>query len=500
MMMPISAMSSSRLLSAPCLCPMVASRPEPQQGISPPVADIFLDSAPGAIPVTALSKGALAAWLAGQPAAVAAWVAGAGFKADRGAVLAVPGPEGAPARVLLGLGNGEGAEEGGWSHGGLALTLPEGAYRLDAPLPGGPSATEAAIGWALGSYRFTRYRKADRGPARLLWPEGADRRLVQSTVAATFLVRDLVNTPAADLGPGELAAAAVALGEDFGAKVEVTEGEALLAANYPAVHAVGRASARAPRLIDLRWGDPAHPKVTLVGKGVCFDSGGLDLKPSSGMLLMKKDMGGAAHALGVARMVMEGRLPVRLRVLIPAVENLVAGNAMRPLDVLATRKGLTVEVGNTDAEGRLILCDALAEADREGPALIVDFATLTGAARIALGPDLPAMFCNDEGTAAALLEAARAERDPLWRMPLWQPYARGLKSPVADTNNVADGSFAGAIIAALFLEKFVSRTTPWVHLDIFAWNNADRPGRPRGGEALSMRAVHRLIADRFAKA
>jgi leucyl aminopeptidase len=307
-----------------------------------------------------------------------------------------------------------------------------------------------------------------------------------------------VNTPAEDMGPAELAAAARSLARAHGARAAVITGDALLQRNYPTIHAVGRASARAPRLIDLRWGAKG-PRITLVGKGVCFDSGGLDLKPAAGMEIMKKDMGGAAHVLGLAGMIMAAKLPVRLRVLIPAVENSVSGNAFRPLDIIRTRKGLTVEVGNTDAEGRLVLCDALAEAMTEKPDLVVDCATLTGAARVALGPDLPAMFANDDATAEALLRHGLAEDDPLWRLPLHAGYRTMLDSKIADMNNVSSGSFAGAITAALFLEAFVDAAVPWVHLDLYAWNPRAKPGRPEGGAAMGLRALYALIAERAGK-
>ncbi len=315
--------------------------------------------------------------------------------------------------------------------------------------------------------------------------------------AAVFLARDLVNTPAGDLGPEELAAAAVHVAESAGACHRVIVGDDLLAENYPTIHAVGRASTRAPRLVDITWGDPAAPKLTLVGKGVCFDSGGLDLKTASGMRLMKKDMGGAAIMLGLAQAIIDARLPVRLRVLLPCVENSVSGNAMRPMDIVRTRQGLTVEIGNTDAEGRLILCDALAEASTETPALLIDMATLTGAARVALGPELAALFCNDDRLAAALLEASAAEEDPMWRMPLWRPYRKMLDSKVADLNNVSEGPYAGAITAALYLQEFVAPGIPWAHFDVMAWNPQSRPGRPEGGEATALRALYAHIAQRF---
>ncbi len=316
-----------------------------------------------------------------------------------------------------------------------------------------------------------------------------------------FLARDLANTPAGDLGPEELAQAAVRVAEEAGACHRVIVGDDLLAQNYPTIHAVGRASTRAPRLVDIVWGDPADPKVTLVGKGVCFDTGGLDLKSASGMRLMKKDMAGAAIVLGLAQAIMDAKLPVRLRVLLPCVENSVSGNAMRPLDVVRTRKGLTVEIGNTDAEGRLILCDAiLAErVDRRAPELLIDMATLTGAARVALGPALAALFCNDDGLARGLLEAAATEADPMWRMPLWAPYRKMIDSKVADINNVSESPHAGAITAALYLQEFVEPGIPWAHLDVMAWNPQSRPGRPEGADATALRALYAHIARRFAQ-
>lgn len=345
-------------------------------------------------------------------------------------------------------------------------------------------ATAFAAGWAVGSYAFTRYRKRRRAPARLVWPAAADRGEATRVADAIWLVRDLVNTPPEDLGPGELADAAVTLGRRHGATVRVLRGDELLAQNYPMVHAVGRGSSRPPCLVDLTWGDPAAPKVTLVGKGVCFDSGGYDLKPAAGMKLMKKDMGGAANVLGLASLLMAGGRRIRLRVLVPTVENLVSGNAFKPLDVIPTRKGLTVEIGNTDAEGRLILCDPLAEADSENPALLIDMATLTGAARVAVGPDLPAMFTNDDTVAAEIAAAGAATGDPVWRMPLWKPYRKWLDSKVADLNNVAESPFAGSITAALYLQEFVSPSTP-------GCISTCMPGTPRPGPAVPRAARRR---------
>jgi leucyl aminopeptidase len=445
-----------------------------------------------AVAIIPLSPGQLADWLEKQTAERRAWVASADFSAAAGSVLLVPGAEGGLDRVLFGR-----DETDPWCWANLPGTLPVGRYVIDAPLDG-PTAEAAALAWELACYQFNRYKSRPlRSWPQLVWPETAQRGRVGRTAAAVVLVRDLINTPASDMGPEELAEAARTLADRFGARCRSIVGDGLLDDNYPAIHAVGRASTRPPRLIDLRWGDEGAPKVTLVGKGVCFDSGGLDIKASANMKLMKKDMGGAAHALGVASMVMDAGLPVRLRVLIPAVENAISGNAFRPLDVLQTRKGLTVEVGNTDAEGRLILADALAEADRETPDLLVDFATLTGAARTALGPDLPALFTDDEALAAELLAGAQSESDPLWRLPLWAPYRRFLESPVADLVNSSDTPFAGAINAALFLREFVSPTTPWAHLDLLGWNPSPRPGRPEGGEAMGLRAVYRIIEQRF---
>jgi leucyl aminopeptidase len=404
----------------------------------------------------------------------------------------VPGKDGALARVLVGAGGNEAAM---WTLAGLSETLPEGSYRLDA-VPAGADASRIALGWALGTYAFTRYREKKPGAARLVWPDGADRGLVDRLAAAVFLARDLITTPASDMGPEELAAAAVEVADKAGAKHKVTVGDALLSENYPTIHAVGRASSRAPRLVDIAWGDPAAPKVTLVGKGVCFDSGGLDLKQASGMLNMKKDMAGAAIVLSLGQAIMAAGLRVRLRVLMPCVENAVSGNAFRPRDIIKTRKGLTVEIGNTDAEGRLILCDALAEAASENPAMIVDIATLTGAARVALGPELGALFCNDDALAAGLIEAGTAEDDPLWRMPLWRGYRSNLDSKVADINNVSEGPQGGAITAALYLQEFVS-PVPWAHFDVMAWNGRGKPGRPEGAEAQTLRALYAYIAGRF---
>jgi leucyl aminopeptidase len=456
------------------------------------------DDGTGAVPITVLRKDALAAWRDIAPARERDWAAATGFTADGGKLALVPDDNGRLGRVLVGIGDGEGVM---WALAGLPESLPEGAYRLDR-LPEGGDPTRIALGWVLGTYAFTRYKekkggKEEKGSAELAWPEGADRGEVERLAAAIFLARDLVNTPASDLGPAELAAEAARVADKAGAQCRTIVGDELLAANYPTIHAVGRASDLAPRLVDIIWGRPDAPKVTLVGKGVCFDSGGLDLKPASGMKMMKKDMAGAAIMLALGQAIMAARLPVCLRVLLPLVENAVSGNAMRPLDIIRTRKGLTVEIGNTDAEGRLILCDALAEASTENPALLIDAATLTGAARTALGPELPALFCNNDTLAAELIAAGTAEDDPLWRMPLWRPYRRLLDSKTADLNNVSDGPHAGAITAALYLQEFVEPSIPWAHLDVMAWNTRSRPGRPEGAEAQTLRALYAHIAQRF---
>jgi leucyl aminopeptidase len=453
----------------------------------------LIDDADGAVPLTVLTKTAIGAWSDGAMARERDWAAAVGFAGEAGKVALVPGKNGELGRVLVGASESEAAM---WAVAGVSETLPEGSYRLD-PVPDGTDASHVALGWALGTYRFTRYHAKPAGKARLVWPDGADRDHVERLAGAVFLARDLATTPASDMGPEELADAAQKVAKAEGARWRVVVGDGLLAENYPAIHAVGRASTRAPRLVDIIWGDEKAPKVTLVGKGVCFDTGGLDLKPASSMLNMKKDMAGAAIMLGLGQAIMQAGLKVRLRVLLPCVENSVAGNAMRPRDIITTRKGLTVEIGNTDAEGRLILCDALADAADEKPEMIVDAATLTGAARVALGPELPALFCNDDGLANALIAAGAAEDDPMWRMPLYKPYRRLIDSKVADLNNVSDGPQGGAITAALYLNEFVDPAVPWAHLDVMAWNQRSRPGRPEGAEAQTLRAVYAYIAGRF---
>jgi leucyl aminopeptidase len=455
----------------------------------------LIDETDGAVPIIAVTKDQLPGWLDKAAPCERNWLTSIGFSAESGKHALVPGETGKLARVLVGLGGAD-AERGMWALAGLPAALPEASYCLEAA-PDGADPSRLALGWALATYAFTRYSAKSRPATSLVWPEGADRGRVERLARAVFLARDLANTPAGDLGPEELAATALRVAKDAGADHRVIAGDDLLAENYPTIHAVGRASTRAPRLVDITWGDPAAPKVTLVGKGVCFDSGGLDLKTASGMRLMKKDMAGAAIMLGLAQAIMDARLPVRLRVLLPCVENSVSGNAMRPLDIVRTRKGVTVEIGNTDAEGRLILCDALAEASTEKPDLLIDMATLTGAARVALGPEVAAIFCNDDALARCLLAAGEAEEDPMWPLPLWRPYRKMIDSKVADINNVSESPHAGAIIAALYLQEFVDPGIPWAHFDVMAWNPQSRPGRPEGAEATALRALYAHIAQRF---
>ena len=420
------------------------------------------------------------------------FVCAAGYEPKPGRYLAVPAADGKLAGILFGLENADEPVKDLFRPGQLSTLLPPGAYRFaNAP----HDARLAALAFALGAYQFTRYRKAEARNARLVLPDGVDGDDLTRIIEAVTLARDLINTPSNDMGPAELEDAARTLAAQHGAAVEVTSGEAL-AREFPLVHAVGAGSAREPRLIDLTWGKDSDPKVTLVGKGVCFDTGGLDIKPDTSMLNMKKDMAGGATALALAHMTMARQLKVRLRVIIPAVENSISGTAFRPRDIYKSRKGISVEIGNTDAEGRLILADALALADDDEPALLVDFATLTGAARVALGPDVPAAFTDDDALAAELARCAAAENDPLWRMPLWRPYEPMLDSKVADTNNVSTGGQGGAITAALFLRKFVG-TKSWLHLDIFAWTPAAKPGRPEGAELQSARALYALLCARY---
>lgn len=446
----------------------------------------------GSRPVHLVPAAAWPAWLAAQPGARQSWLAATGFKPEPGRVAVFPAVDGGIAAAVLVTGEPASL----WDAAAAAAELPGGLWRIDDPT-GLLDPAEAALGWALAGYRFERYRKPADPPPQLAVPNARARARATLLAQAIGLARDLINTPANELGPAELEAAAASLALEAGAAFRSIVGEALLEAGYPLIHAVGAASPRPPRLIEFTWGEPTAPKLTLVGKGVCFDTGGLDIKPSSAMLMMKKDMGGAALVLGLARAITGLGLEVRLRVLIPAVENAIGGRAFRPGDVLRSRKGTSVEIGNTDAEGRLVLADALFEADRERPALLIDAATLTGAARVALGPELPALFTPDDELARDLLAAGERTAEPLWRLPLHAPYRSYLKSRVADLANAGQKSFAGAITAALFLQEFVVETRAWAHLDIFAWNDEARPGRPRGGEATALRPLLELVERRF---
>ncbi|MCR5873481.1 leucyl aminopeptidase family protein [Phenylobacterium sp. J426] len=462
------------------------------------MSDVILEAWDGPIvPVHAVSESAAEALLAGD--AYAAGLAKTSeFKGKAGQVLLVPGADGALAKVLFGVG----PQTDAMAFRALPARLPAGAYRIEAA-PEGLAVERIALAFALGSYRFDRYKARDGERPRLVCP-GAELAEAKAVAHACALARDMVNTPANDMGPRQIETIAREIADQYGASLTVVEGEGLLEANYPAVHAVGRAAHpdRAPRMIELGWGKDGDPLVAIVGKGVVFDTGGLDIKPSAGMRLMKKDMGGAAHALALGRMLMAAQLPVRVAVLCPVVENAISGDAMRPGDVLATRLGLTVEVGNTDAEGRLILADALTRAGELAPALTIDLATLTGAARIALGPQVIPFYTEDDELAAQIAAAAEAEADPMWRMPLWKGYVEALESDVADLKNDPDAwAQAGSVTAALFLQKFApagADAGPWVHLDIFAWNPRARPGAPSGAEAQTIRALYRMIRERFA--
>lgn len=467
------------------------------------MTSIFLDRRDDACrPIWFVAEQDAEAWLqrlSGPDAArIAGWLRANGFRGERNRVLPIPAADGEMLGAVLGLGRiASPADLSPWHVAGLPDRLPAGRWFVaDSNAP--DVATRVALGWALGRYRFERYRRSPPvARPMLVLPAGADLAYVTRACEADSLARDLVNTPASDLGPAELAASISAVASRFGARYRELTGDQLLTERFPAIHAVGRAAAAAPRLAELRWGS-GGPRVTLVGKGVCFDTGGLDIKPGSSMALMKKDMGGAASALALAQMVMDARLPLQLRLLVPAVENAIAGNAYRPGDVLQTRRGLTVEVNNTDAEGRLVLCDALAYADEEKPDLLVDFATLTGAARVALGPELPALFASDDALAAEAVAASRRAADPVWHLPLWSGYDEDLASKIADLSNVSAQPFAGAIVGALFLRRFVAETTPWIHLDLYAWNGKERPGRPVGAEAQCVRAMYELLARRYA--
>ncbi|MET0970765.1 MAG: leucyl aminopeptidase family protein [Tardiphaga sp.] len=454
----------------------------------------FLTDAPSAIPITFVTKSTWGDISAALPARARAFATASNFAAKPGGLLVLPSDDGAIAGVLFGLEDDGARTRDPFRAGALPGLLPPGVYRF----ANAPHDTRLAVlAFALGSYRFGRYRKNEAPDVRLVPPGDVDIADIGRMAEAAVLARDLINTPSNDMGPEELAKAAQDLAARFGADFTCITGDELVAQNFPLIHAVGMASPRAPRLIDLTWGDPAHPKVTLVGKGVCFDTGGLDLKPSSGMLIMKKDMGGAANVLALALMVMDAGLKVRLRVLIPAVENAVAGNAFRPLDIFKSRKGPTVEIGNTDAEGRLVLADALAYADEGKPELLVDLGTLTGAARVALGPELPPYYTDDETLAQDIARCATEQNDPLWRLPLWAPYDAWLDSKVADINNAPSGGFAGSITCALFLQRFVDAAKSWLHVDIYGWTPSAKPARPEGGECQAARAIYALLSQRY---
>lgn len=440
-----------------------------------------------ALPLHATTAATFADWCAAQPPARRAWLQAQGFSAAAGTLALLPGDDGLAGAVL---GVADLHDPFAWAHAPSAL--PTGDWRMADALDA--AAHDALhLGWALGSYRFTRYRAATRAPARLAAEVDAD---IAAQIAACVRVRDLINTPTEHMGPDELEAVVREIAQAQGADLDVLVGDDLLAHNFPAIHAVGRASHRAPRLIVLHWGAKDAPHLALVGKGVCFDTGGLDIKAASGMRNMKKDMGGAAHAIALAELIMARKLPVRLTLLVPAVENAIGPNAYRPGEVVATRKGLSVEIDNTDAEGRVILCDALTYAAEQKPALLLDFATLTGAARVALGPDLPALFANDDALADDWLAAGGRSFDPLWRMPLHRPYLRYLNSGIADLANGSSTPMAGCITAALYLDKFVPAEQPWAHLDVYSWNDNDRPGRPAGGEAQALRACYAMLKAR----
>jgi leucyl aminopeptidase len=453
---------------------------------------VYVKAGTAAVPIHFVNEANYAEMLKKLGASGETFARAAGFKPKPGKHLIVPAADGGVAGVLFGIEAVDAAVKDHFRPAQFVSLLPAGTYRFaNAP----HDARLAALSFALGSYQFTRYRKAAPHEVKLVVPDGVDGDDLSRVAEAVTLARDLINTPSNDLGPAELEDAARSLAAAHSARFNVTIG-AELEKTFPLVHAVGMGSPREPRLIDFTWGKESDPKVTLVGKGVCFDTGGLDIKSDSGMLNMKKDMGGAATALGLAHMIMSRRLNVRLRVLIPAVENAISGASFRPRDIFRSRKGITVEIGNTDAEGRLVLADALALADEEKPALIIDFATLTGAARVALGPDLPAAFTDDDALAEELSRAGLAEHDPIWRLPLWKPYEAMLDSKVADTNNVSTGGQGGAITAALFLRKFVTAPS-WLHLDVFAWTPSAKPARPEGGELQSARALYALLCKRY---
>ena len=444
-----------------------------------------------AVPIYSVTPKDYAAWLKKQPASLRNWLNATAFEVEPGKYRLVADSDGKISSVVACFSSGFQL----WQWANLSEKLPADLTYYPAEGVSDALLQDAALGWLLGSYQFTQYKKGRTAHAKLCVGK-KNIALAQEMAESIFLTRNLINIPANDLGPSALAAQAKKLAKECGATYQEIVGDALLKKNYPTIHAVGRAAADAPRLIDLQWGNPKHKKLTIVGKGVCFDTGGLNIKTGNNMNLMKKDMGGAAFSLGLARLIIKRKLPVRLRVLIPAVENSVSGNAFRPQDIIRTRAGITVEIGNTDAEGRLILCDALYEADQEKPDLLLDFATLTGASRVALGPDIPSFFTPSDALATTVETFAKQHSDPLWRLPLWQEYEYFLHSHAADTDN-AGGRYAGAIVAALFLKKFVTNTKDWLHVDMMAWNLRDRPGRPTGGEAQGIRGLYQLLEARY---
>jgi leucyl aminopeptidase len=446
-----------------------------------------------AIAINAVNRSNWPSCRAGLPLKARRWVEANGFTGEPGRHIAIPREDGTVLQVIYG--GGDSTDVDPFAPGRLARSLPPGRYALGT---GFADPRLTCLAWCLEAYHFNAYGKPATESAKLQCPRDVDRSAVLRAAESAYFACDLINTPASDLGPDEMETICRGLASRFKAKIRVIKGVALQR-GFPMIYAVGKASPRAPRLIDFTWGPIRGRKVTLVGKGVCFDTGGLDIKPAAGMLLMKKDMGGAATVLGLARMIMAAKLPVRLRVLIPVVENSIAGNAFRPGDVLHSRKGIKIEIGNTDAEGRLILADALALADEAKPDLLIDMATLTGAARVALGPDLPPFYTDDNETAEAIARAAHIENDPLWRMPFWDPYYRLFESPIAAMNNSSESSYAGSITAALFLKRFVENAASYVHFDIFAWTPQARPGWPKGAAAQGMRALFTMISHRYAK-
>lgn len=447
------------------------------------------------IPVILVSSARWEGIAAGLGSVARTYAAAQGFEGKSGRVLALPGSSGGIEAVLLGTGDDEGLAGNPFLAGKLANELPAGRYRLEGPFA---EASASYLACLNGAYRFTKYKTSEAPAVTFDPPTGCESGRIERIARAVAAGRDLINTPANEMTTEALAAAAHALAARFGARVEEIVGDALLKENFPLIYTVGRAAAGPPRLISIRWGDPSAPRVALVGKGVVFDTGGLNLKPDSSMLLMKKDMGGAAAAMTAAEIVMGSGAKINLHLVLPIVENAVAGNAFRPGDIYRSRKGLTVEIGNTDAEGRLILADALAYADEDGPELMIDFATLTGAARVALGPDLPPFYTDDETLAEGIAKAGASVHDPVWRLPLWKPYLSMFESKVADLNNAGAGGFAGSITAALFLQRFVTKATSWAHFDIYGWTPAAKPGRPEGGDPQAARLVASLIEEKYA--